>query len=111
MSVVTGVSLAGCSLSDDGNDGTPTEASVSSQTTDDTDDEPSEPPEPDDRITSARRIGPRDVSDFGFEDLWAYRKRQAVEALVSDPRVNDVASDWVASFEAYDPLTNRRRCR
>ncbi|MHC3381898.1 hypothetical protein [Haloarcula sp. H-GB5] len=107
MSVVTGVSLAGCSLSDDGNDGTPTEASVSSQTTDDTDDEPSKPPEPDDRIRSARRIGPRDVSDFGFEDLWAYRKRQAVEALVSDPRVNDVASDWVASFEAYDPLTNR----
>lgn len=66
-----------------------------------------DPPEPGERITSARRIGPRDVSDFGYKELWSSRKRQAVETLIADPAVNDLASDWVASFEAYDPLTNQ----
>ncbi|NHX41598.1 hypothetical protein G9C82_18355 [Haloarcula sp. R1-2] len=107
LSITAGASLAGCSMGGS-DDGTPTsEPKAAPSQTPDEPAEPLEPPEPDERITSARRIGPRDVSDFGFEDLWAYRKRQAVEALVSDPRVNDVASDWVASFEAYDPLTNR----
>ncbi|WP_340100011.1 hypothetical protein [Salinibaculum salinum] len=114
MSMAAGASLAGCSTSDNGTDDTPADTSTPNSTptpgqndSDNSDDEPEDPPEPGERITSARRIGPRDVSEFGFEDLWAYRKRQAVEALVADPRVNEVASDWVASFEAYDPLTNR----
>lgn len=89
LSVATGSALAGCS-----------DGSVEGQS------EPDDPPEPGDRITGARRVGPRDVSDFGYKDLWGYRKRQAVETLLADPAVNDVASDWVASFEAYDPLTN-----
>jgi len=112
MSVAAGVSLAGCNSG--GDDDTETETTTSGSTTTTTeetttqeDEEPSDPPEPGERITSARRIGPRDVSDFGFQELWSYRKRQAIEALVSDPRVNELASNWVASFEAYDPLTNR----
>ncbi len=122
------VALAGCNTGD-GSDGTTapggnvtdgtgttaptaptaTPTSTTTPTTEEPDDsdERPEPPEPGERITSARRIGPRDVSDFGFQELWTYRKRQAVEALLADPAVNDLASDWVASFEAYDPLTNR----
>ncbi|WP_244629427.1 hypothetical protein [Halorubrum sp. PV6] len=99
LSVAGGVALAGCGS---GGDVTPEATSSSGQEGTDAD-----LPEPGERITSARRIGPRDVSDFGFQELWSYRKRQAVETLVSDPRVNEVASNWVASFEAYDPLTNR----
>jgi hypothetical protein len=63
-------------------------------------------PEPGERITSARRIGTRDVTEDSYKMLWSYRKRQAVETLVADPAVNDVIGGWVASFEAYDPLTN-----
>jgi hypothetical protein len=63
-------------------------------------------PEPGERITSARRVGPRDVGAENYHTLWAYRKRQSVETLLGDPAVNDLASDWIASFEAYDPLTN-----
>ena len=63
-------------------------------------------PEPDSRIAEARRIGPRDVTKSNYRALWSYRKRQAVETLLLDPEVNDLAADWIASFEAYDPLTN-----
>jgi len=63
-------------------------------------------PEPGPRITEARRIGPRDVTTSNYKALWNYRKRQAVQTLLHEPAANDVASDWVASFEAYDPLTN-----
>ncbi|MEF8783187.1 MAG: hypothetical protein V5A39_03420 [Haloarculaceae archaeon] len=63
-------------------------------------------PEPGERITSARRIGTRDVTEDSYKMLWSYRKRQAAETLVSDPAVNDVIGGWIASFEAYDPLTN-----
>ena len=111
MSAGASAAVAGCNAADDGT----TEAATDTRTTTRTTTEatttateaPDDPPEPGERITSARRIGPRDVSDFGFQELWTYRKRQAVEALVADPAVADVASDWVASFEAYDPLTNR----
>jgi hypothetical protein len=63
-------------------------------------------PEPGERITEARRLGTRDVSKSNYKALWTYRKRQAVERLCQDPQVQDVVGDWVASFEAYDPLTN-----
>jgi len=124
MSAAASVSLAGCN-SGDSDDASPTEtpqdtptetpqdtptdtpAETPTETPTETPDEQNDPPDPGERITSARRIGPRDVSDFGFKELWSYRKRQAVEALLADPAVNDLASDWVASFEAYDPLTNR----
>jgi hypothetical protein len=116
MSAGAAVSFAGCNASD-GEDATPTETPTDtptetqqgqSGTPTETESNPEpDPPEPGERITSARRIGPRGVSDFGFKELWTYRKRQAVETLVADPAVNDLASDWVASFEAYDPLTNR----
>lgn len=71
-----------------------------------TPDEESDAPEPGERITSARRIGVRDVSDYDYRALWSYRKRESLEALLSDPRVNELAKGWVAGFEAYDPLTN-----
>ncbi len=63
-------------------------------------------PEPGERITEARRIGTRDVSKSNYKALWSYRKRQAVEQLCQDPEVHDVVGDYLASFEAYDPLTN-----
>jgi hypothetical protein len=63
-------------------------------------------PEPGERITSARRVGPRDVSKENYKMLWSYRKTRAVETLLADPAVNDVVSGWTSSFEAYDPLTN-----
>ncbi|WP_121822306.1 hypothetical protein [Halostella salina] len=112
MGAAAGTSLAGCnSPAGDGTDTATDTNTTAPPTTDSTTtsqpEQQEDPPEPGERITSARRIGPRDVSDFGFKELWTYRKRQAVEALVADPEVNDLASDWVASFEAYDPLTNR----
>jgi len=113
MGVLAGASAAGCNTSDDEatDTRTPTATGTATPTTGGSTatstEEAGDPPEPGERITSARRIGPRDVSDFGFKELWTYRKRQAVEALVADPAVAGVASDWVASFEAYDPLTNR----
>ncbi|MFC4550313.1 MULTISPECIES: hypothetical protein [Halorussus] len=63
-------------------------------------------PEPGKRITNARRIGTRDVSDYDYKALWSYRKRKSLEVLLSDARVNEVARDWIGAFEAYDPLTN-----
>lgn len=63
-------------------------------------------PEPGERITSARRIGTRDVTKDSYKMLWSYRKRKAAETLVADPAVSDVIGGWVSSFEAYDPLTN-----
>lgn len=109
MGVAASASLAGCNTSegDRTDTATDTETTTPPTTESTTTDQPEDPPDPGERITSARRIGPRDVSDFGFKELWTYRKRQAVEALVADPEVNDLVSDWVASFEAYDPLTNR----
>lgn len=64
------------------------------------------PPDPGTRITEARRLGPRDVSQSNYKALWSYRKRQAVESLLLDPMVNSLAGNWITSFEAYDPLTN-----
>lgn len=65
-----------------------------------------EPPEPGERITSARRVSPRDMSATGYKTLYTYRKRRSLEVLLSEPRVNEVASGFIATFEAYDPLTN-----
>lgn len=112
MSLAAGGALAGCGQAGDGagspTDSPPAQSPTATPTEPSNDGEPSEdPPDPGERITGARRLGPRDVSSFGYKELWSYRKRQAVEALLADPAVNDLASDWVASFEAYDPLSNR----
>jgi len=119
LSTAAGASLAGCNFgqsgtetpttqTDDGSgqEATATPTATATETPQEQEKRP-DPPEPGERITGARRVGPRDVSDFGYKELWTYRKRQALEALLADPAVNDLASDWVASFEAYDPLTNR----
>jgi hypothetical protein len=41
-----------------------------------------------------------------YKLLFTYRKRRAIEVLLSDPAVNEVVRNFIASFEAYDPLTN-----
>jgi hypothetical protein len=80
--------------------------SVAAETAVQQEEEEDDTPEPTDRITGARRVGPRDVDKRNYHMLWSYRKRQAVETLLLEPEVHDVAGDWVAAFEAYDPLTN-----
>ncbi len=63
-------------------------------------------PSPDSRIATARLITSRDVSRGVYEYLFTARQRRAIEVLLSDPEVNRIVQGWIASFEAYDPLTN-----
>ncbi|RKD97305.1 hypothetical protein ATJ93_0290 [Halopiger aswanensis] len=39
--------------------------------------------------------------------LYTYRKRRALEVLLSDPEVHAAAADMISSYEAYEPLANR----
>lgn len=47
----------------------------------------------------------RDFGNENYEIAYTYRKRQAIETLLSDPEVNDVVGDFISSFEAYDAHT------
>ena len=69
--------------------------------------EPEPEPEPDvpERVIDARQVSPRDVDNHNYESFYNYRKRQAIETLLSDPQVNDIVGSFVTSFEAYDPLS------
>lgn len=58
------------------------------------------------RIETARQVSPRDFDDHNYERIFSHRKQKAVEILLSDPEVNELAQSWISSFEAYDPLTN-----
>ncbi|MDR7390494.1 MAG: hypothetical protein QN182_00295 [Armatimonadota bacterium] len=58
------------------------------------------------RIATARLLTSRDVGRDAYKSLFFYRQRRAVEVVLADPEVNRIARGWVASFEAYDPLTN-----
>lgn len=97
--------LAGCSGSSQDNTTTAntTATATSAETTSGSTENA---PQPGPRITNARRVGPRDVNEYNYHLLWSYRKRKSLETLLADPRVNEIASNWIASFEAYDPLTN-----
>lgn len=55
----------------------------------------------------ARRISVRDLDNSNYEMLYTYRKRRALETLLSDPEVNDIVADFLSGFEAYDPHTDR----
>lgn len=70
------------------------------------DEEPA-PDEPDvpEQIADARQISPRDVDNHNYKALFDYRKRRAIETLLSDPEVNETVDNFVTSFEAYDPLS------
>lgn len=55
----------------------------------------------------ARLVSSRDFNVETYELLHAERKRRALETLLSDPEVRDVVEDMIASYEAYDPYTDR----
>jgi hypothetical protein len=63
-------------------------------------------PVADRRISTARLITSRDVGRDTYKYFFTARQRRAIEVLLADPEVNKVARGWIASFEAYDPLTN-----
>jgi hypothetical protein len=58
------------------------------------------------RISGASRISPRDYHEENYEIINTYRRREAIKVLLQDPKVNEIASNWIGSFEAYEALTN-----
>lgn len=54
-----------------------------------------------------RRISVRDLDNSNYEMLYTYRKRRALEVLLSDPEINDTVGNFLSGFEAYDPHTDR----
>lgn len=58
------------------------------------------------RITGATRVSPRDFHEENYEITHTYRRNEAIKVLLQDPKVNAIASGWIGSFEAYEPLTN-----
>ena len=58
------------------------------------------------RVTGSMRVSPRDFHEENYEITHTYRRHEAIEVLLRDPKVNDIASNWIGSFEAYEPLTN-----
>ncbi|NUC73992.1 hypothetical protein HTZ84_17065 [Haloterrigena sp. SYSU A558-1] len=54
----------------------------------------------------ARLVSTRDFDAEIIHTLYTYRKRRALEVLLSDPEVHAVAEDMRSSYEAYDPYTN-----
>lgn len=59
------------------------------------------------RFETASQVSPRDFDNHNYERIFSHRKQEAIRILLQDPRVNELARRWIASFEAYDPLTNR----
>lgn len=58
------------------------------------------------RLDTASFASCREFDNGNFERIHTARKRRAIETLLSDPEVNDLVSDWIGTFEAYEPLTN-----
>ncbi|WP_433634734.1 hypothetical protein [Halomicrococcus sp. NG-SE-24] len=58
------------------------------------------------RITSAKRVSPRDFHEENYEITHTYRRNEALRVLLQDPKANKIARNWIGSFEAYAPLTN-----
>lgn len=48
----------------------------------------------------------RQFDNGNYERMHTYRKRRAIETLLTDPKVNDLVSGWIGGFEAYEVLTN-----
>ena len=58
------------------------------------------------RISGSMRVSPRDLHEENYEITHTYRRNEAIRVLLRDPKVNQIASSWIGSFEAYEPLTN-----
>lgn len=58
------------------------------------------------RMDTADFASVRQFDNENYERIHTYRKRQAIETLLTDPAVNDLVSDWIGGFEAYEVLTN-----
>ncbi|WP_154658658.1 hypothetical protein [Halopiger djelfimassiliensis] len=69
-------------------------------------DDPSTADIPSLRMETADFASVRQFSNRNYERMHASRKRRAIETLLSDPAVNDLVSDWIGAFEAYEVLTN-----
>ncbi|QLK25239.1 hypothetical protein HYG81_14225 [Natrinema zhouii] len=52
------------------------------------------------------RHGPFRQSDDETDVLYTYRKRRALEVLLSDPEVHAIAEDMISSYEAYEPYAD-----
>ncbi|EMA47090.1 hypothetical protein [Halobiforma nitratireducens] len=68
--------------------------------------EPEAPDIPALRLETADFASVRQFEADTYERIHTYRKRRAIETLLTDPAVNDVVSDWIGGFEAYEVLTN-----
>ncbi|SEW01331.1 hypothetical protein [Natrinema salifodinae] len=68
--------------------------------------EPSAGEIPELRMETADFASVRQFDNENYAQLHASRKRRAIEILLTDPAVNDLVSDWIASFEAYEVMTN-----
>lgn len=55
-------------------------------------------------VPEARNITPREVNNY--HAFRAHRPQIAEQVLLSDPRANEVVSEWIGDFEAYEPLTD-----
>lgn len=72
-----------------------------------TDQEGQEAPEPTERITGAQRVSPRDFyDDENYAITHMHRRKEAIRQVLQDPEANSVASDWIAHFVGYEPLSN-----
>lgn len=58
------------------------------------------------RLQTADFASARQFETGNYERIHTYRKRQAIETLLTDPKVNSLVGDWVGGFEAYEVLTN-----
>lgn len=58
------------------------------------------------RMDTADFASVRQFTNGNYERIHTYRKRRAIETLLTDPEVNDLVSDWIGGFEAYEVLTN-----
>ncbi|APW99327.1 hypothetical protein CHINAEXTREME_16790 [Halobiforma lacisalsi AJ5] len=58
------------------------------------------------RLETAGFASARQFENGNYERIHASRKRRAIETLLADPEVNDLVTDWIGSFEAYEVLTN-----
>lgn len=68
--------------------------------------EPAAPEIPALRLQTADFASVRQFDNQNYERMHTYRKRRAIETLLADPAVNDLVSDWIGGFEAYEVLTN-----
>ncbi|WP_137289954.1 hypothetical protein [Natronorubrum halophilum] len=58
------------------------------------------------RMETAEFAAVRQFDNQNYERMHTYRKRRAIETLLTDPEVQALVDDWIGSFEAYEVLTN-----